>query len=312
MAVVSNREILPRTLSHRFGEKPTAVRNWSVTTDGATNHAAVIAATGVVMLAGHPEYGFLKLTEFAINEVDVFHVEVQLTYTVPPEAEENPLAREDIWHFSTGGTSVVGTEYYEGEGNEPANRSPLRNTAGDMYEGIMIPEGETRATITGNRELFPLGDARQVTNSVNDRTWAGCAKHAWFCSGISGEYASEMVDEVEVEYWKITVELIFRASGHNLLLPNVGFNYIKPGNPPQRMRAYVRSLSDPLDSNSEVITVPSTMPVPLKDDGDIDDVIDQSPEARGPKINEFRVYREFDFSLVFGDPPLSVQLLGTL
>lgn len=310
MAVVSNREILPRTLSHRFGEKPTAVRNWSVTTDGATNHAAVIAATGVVMLAGHPEYGFLKLTEFAINEVDVFHVEVQLTYTVPPEAEENPLAREDIWHFSTGGTSVVGTKYYEGEGN--LNKIGLKNTAGDMYEGIMIPEGETRATITGNRELFPLGDARQVTNSVNDRTWAGCAKHAWFCSGISGEYASEMVDEVEVEYWKITVELIFRASGHNLLLPNVGFHYIKPGNPPQRMRAYVRSLSDPLDSNSEVITVPSTMPVPLKDDGDIDDVIDQSPEARGPKINEFRVYREFDFSLVFGDPPLSVQLLGTL
>jgi len=310
MAVVSNREILPRTLSHRFGEKPTAVRNWSVTTDGATNHAAVIAATGEVMLAGHPEYGFLKLTEFAINEVDVFHVEVQLTYTVPPEAEENPLAREDIWHFSTGGTSVVGTKYYEGEGN--LNKIGLKNTAGDMYEGIMIPEGETRATITGNRELFPLGDARQVTNSVNDRTWAGCAKHAWFCSGISGEYASEMVDEVEVEYWKITVELIFRASGHNLLLPNVGFHYIKPGNPPQRMRAYVRSLSDPLDSNSEVITVPSTMPVPLKDDGDIDDVIDQSPEARGPKINEFRVYREFDFSLVFGDPPLSVQLLGTL
>ena len=312
MAVVSNREILPRTLSHRFGEKPTAVRNWSVTTDGATNHADIIAATGEVMLAGHPEYGFLKLTEFAINEVDVFHVEVQLTYTVPPEAEKNPLARADIWHFSTGGTSVVGTEYYGGEGNALANKFPLRNTAGDMYEGIMIPEGETRATITGNRQLFPLGDARAVTNSVNDRNWAGCPKHSWFCSGISGEYTSEMVDADEVEYWKITVELVFRASGHNLFLPNVGFNYIKPGNPPQKMRAYVRSLSDPLDSNSDVITVPSTMPVALKDDGDIDDVIDQSPEARGPKINEFRVYREFDFSIVFGNPPLSVTVLGTL
>ena len=310
MAVTGSREILPRTLSHRFGEKPSAVRNWSVTTDGATSHAAVIAATGEVMLAGHPEYGFLKLTEFAINEVDVFHVEVQLTYTVPPEAEKNPLARADIWHFSTGGTSVIGTEYYFGEGN--LTKKGLKNTAGDVYEGIMIPEGETRATITGNRQLFPLGDARAVTNSVNDRSWAGCAIHTWFCSGISGEYTSEMVDAAEVEYWKITVELVFRSSNHNLFLPNVGFHYIKPGTPPQRMRAYVRSLSDPLDTGSEVITVPCTLPVSLKDDGDINDVIDQSPEARGPLIKEFRVYREFDFSTVFGNPPASVTVLGNL
>jgi len=310
MAVTGSREIIPRTLSHRFGEKPTAVRNWSVTTDGATSHADVVAATGEVMLAGHPEYGFLKLTEFAINEVDVFHVEVQLTYTVPPEAEKNPLARADIWHFSTGGTSVVGKRYYPDAGN--VSKSPIKNTAGDAYEGLMVPEGETRATITGNRQLFPLGDARAVTNSVNDRSWAGCAIHTWFCSGISGEYTSEMVDAVEVEYWKITVELIFRSSNHNLFLPNVGFHYIKPGTPPQRMRAYVRSLSDPLDTGSEVITVPSTMPVPLKENGDIDDVIDQSPEARGPLIKEFRVYREFDFSTVFGNPPASVTVLGNL
>jgi hypothetical protein len=310
MAVTGSREIIPRTLSHRFGEKPSAVRNWSVTTDGATSHADVVAATGEVMLAGHPEYGFLKLTEFAINEVDVFHVEVQLTYTVPPEAEKNPLARADIWHFSTGGTSVVGTEYYFGEGN--ATKKGLKNTAGDVYEGIMIPEGETRATITGNRQLFPLGDARAVTNSVNDRSWAGCAIHTWFCSGISGEYTSEMVDAAEVEYWKITVELIFRSSNHNLFLPNVGFHYIKPGTPPQRMRAYVRSLSDPLDTGSEVIAVPCTLPVSLKEDGDINDVIDQSPEARGPLIKEFRVYREFDFSTVFGNPPASVTVLGNL
>lgn len=262
------------------------------------------------MLAGHPEYGFLKLTEFAINEVDVFHVEVQLTYTVPPEAEKNPLARADIWHFSTGGTSVVGKRYYPDAGN--VSKSPIKNTAGDAYEGLMVPEGETRATITGNRQLFPLGDARAVTNSVNDRSWAGCAIHTWFCSGISGEYTSEMVDAAEVEYWKITVELIYRESNHNLFLPNVGFNYIKPGTPPQRMRAYVRSLSDPLDTGSEVITVPSTMPVPLKENGDIDDVIDQSPEARGPLIKEFRVYREFDFSTVFGNPPASVTVLGNL
>lgn len=312
MAVVSNREILPRTFNQKFGEKPTAVRNWSVTTDGATSHAAILGSTGEAIGAGHPEYGFLKLTEFALNEVDVFHVEVQMSYSVPPEAEKNPLARADVWHFSTGGTSVVGTRYYKAAGNLAANRLPIKNTAGDVYEGLMIPEGETRATITANRELFPLGDARELTNSVNDRSWAGCAPHTWFCSGISGEYTSEMVDELEVEYWKITIELIYRESNHNLFLPNVGFHYIKQSVPPQRMRAYVRSLSDPLDTGSEVITVPSTMPVPLKEDGDIDDVIDQSPEARGPIVKEFRVYREFDYAAIFGNPPLSVTVLGKL
>lgn len=312
MAVVSDREILPRTFSHRLGEKPSATRNWAVTTNGATDHGAIRAAIGKPLLDAHPEYAFLKLTDIALNEVDQYHVDVQLTYTVPPEAEKNPLLRADIWHFSTGGSSVVGTEYYSAAGNLPENRLGLKNTAGDMYEGIMIPEGETRATITGNRALFPLGDARTLTNSVNDRSWAGCPLHTWFCSGISGEFTSEMVDDAEVEYWKITAELIYRASSHNLFLPNVGFNYIKPGTPPQRMRAYVRSLSDPLDTGSEVITAPSTMPVPLKADGDIDDVIDQSPEARGPIINEFRVYREYDFATVFGNPPASVTLLGIL
>lgn len=310
MAVVSSREILPRTFNQKFGEKPTAVRNWSVTTDGATSHAAILGATGEAIGAGHPEYGFLSLTEFALSEVDVFHVEVQMSYSVPPEAEKNPLARADVWHFSTGGTSVVGKRYYPDAGN--VSKSPIKNTAGDAYEGLMIPEGETRATISANRDLFPLGDARTLTNSVNDRSWAGCAPHTWFCSGISGEYASEMVDELEVEYWKITIELIYRESNHNLFLPNVGFHYIKPSNPPQRMRAYVRSLSDPLDTGSEVITVPSTMPVPLKEDGDIDDVIDQSPEARGPIVKEFRVYKEFDYGAIFGNPPISVTVLGAL
>ena len=310
MAVVSSREILPRTFNQKFGDKPTAVRNWSVTTDGATSHAAILGATGEAIGAGHPEYGFLKLTEFALNEVDVFHVEVQMSYSVPPEAEKNPLARADVWHFSTGGTSVVGTQYYPDAGN--VTRKPIKNTAGDVFEGLMIPEGETRATITANRELFPLGDARELTNSVNDRTWAGCKVHSWFCSGISGEYSSEMVDDLEVKYWKITIELIYRESKHNLFLPNVGFHYIKQSVPPQRMRAYVRSLSDPLDTGSEVITVPSTMPVPLKADGDINDVIDQSPEARGPLVLEFRVYREFDYGAIFGNPPISVTVLGAL
>jgi hypothetical protein len=310
MAVVSFREILPRTFNQKFGEKPTAVRNWSVTTDGATSHAAILGATGEAIGAGHPEYGFLRLTDIALNEVDVFHVEVQLSYSVPPEAEKNPLARADVWHFSTGGTSVVGTQYYPDDGN--VTRLPIKNTAGDVFEGLMIPEGETRATITANRELFPLGDARELTNSVNDRPWAGCKIHSWFCSGISGEYASEMVDDLEVKYWKITIELIYRESKHNLFLPNVGFHYIKQSVPPQRMRAYVRSLSDPLDTGSEVITVPSTMPVPLKEDGDIDDEINQSPEARGPIVLEFRVYREFDYAAIFGNPPLSVTVLGKL
>lgn len=69
------------------------------------------------------------------------------------------------------------------------------------------------------------------------------------------------------------------------------------------MRAWVRSLSDPLDTGSEVITVACTMPVALTNDGDIDDNIDQSPSARPASIKEFRIYKNIDFADAFGDVP---------
>jgi tryptophan synthase beta chain len=47
MAVLSTREVLPRTFTHRFGESPTAEIKYHATTDGPTNTQTVLNAIGI-------------------------------------------------------------------------------------------------------------------------------------------------------------------------------------------------------------------------------------------------------------------------
>ena len=309
MGVNANREIVPRAMALKFKDKPTAQRTWCFTVDGGTNHADIIETlknNGCDIGSVHPEFASLKLLDIQINEIDKYHAEALLNYGLKPDLEKNPVNRPDVWHFSIGSANVICTRYYKGSGN--GTRMPLENTAQDAYEGIMAPESEMHLTITKNMTVFPLWAFRKNVNSLNDQEWIGCEKHTWLCTGVSGEYASEMVEEEEVKYWKVSIELVYRISTHNLFLPNSGFNYIKPGTPARKMRAYVRSLSDPLDTGSEVITVACTMPVALKDDGDIDDIIDQSPGLRPAKIKEFRIYEEANFATEFGNPPVGADI----
>jgi hypothetical protein len=115
----------------------------------------------------------------------------------------------------------------------------------------------------------------------------GGVAHTWFCTGISGQQASEVVNDAEVRYWQVSAELIYRQSGHNLLLPNVGFNFLDSG---VKKRAYVK---DP-DSGEKV---PCTTPVPLTSSGGI------KGDNAEPDILVRRVYPETDFSNFFGTPP---------
>ena len=305
MGVNANREMVPRAMAIKFKDKPTAQRTWSFTVDGATNHADIIQTlknNGCDIGSAHPEFAFLKLLDIQINEIDKYHAEALLNYGIKPDLEKNPVDRPDVWHFSIGGASVACTRYYFNDDTDQLH-IPLENTAQDPYEGIMVPESTMHLTISSNRNRFFLETERLKVNTLNRFPWLGCDKHTWLCTGVSGEYATEMVEEQEVKYWKISYELEYRISTHNLFLPNSGFNYIKPGTPARKMRAWVRSLSDPLDTGSEVITVACTMPVALKDDGDIDDNIEQSPQTRVASIKEFRIYKHIDFADAFGDVP---------
>lgn len=287
MAVVSFREVIPRTFSHRFGESPTAQRKFVATLDGPTSTQEIIFGIGIVHGSPHPEYFYLRMVDGQVNESDRHHAEIAYTYEVPKQEtpDPNPLARPDVWSFSIGGSQVPALTYYSGTGN--GSKKPLQNTAKDFFEGLTVNEAEVRATINGNRPEFPLQDAAAVTNSVNDSEYLGGGKHTWLCAGIGGQQSVEVVNGSEVRYWQITVELVFRASTHNLFLPNVGWNYIQNG---EKKRAWVWN-----DDKSE--KVPSGSPRPLTEQGGL------KADGDEPDILERRIYPEASFAQYFGEPP---------
>jgi hypothetical protein len=286
MSVLSFREVIGRTLSHRFGEPPSAERKFVLTLDNTAPTVSEVAnAIGIFHGSPHPEYPFMIMTDAQVAEgsPSPFHAEVTYRYEVlnPDERDPNPLARPDVWSFSTGGAAVPALFYYDG-----ATQKPLVNSAFDYFEGLTTEEGECRATINANRANFPLATAVAVTNTVNSGTYLGAPAHHWKCVGISGQQQTEVVNDVEINYWAITTELAYRQTGWNLQLPDVGYNYLEGG---EKKRAYV---IDP-DTNEKVAAV---NPVALNSDGTL--------KAAGqlPDILDRRVNREVDFSSYFGTP----------
>ncbi len=290
MAVLTYREVLPRTFQHRFGESPTAEIRYHATTDGPTPTQTVLNTIGIFHGAAHPEYSYLLCTEGNLNELDRFHVEVAYRYEVPAtgtaDSEPNPLARADVWSFSTGGSAVPALAYYDGAGN--ADIKPLVNSAFDFFEGAMTEESELRATISGNRSVFPIGVAADVTNAINSDAFLGAAAYQWKCNGISGQQQVEVVNGAEIKYWSVSVELSYRQSGWRLMLPDVGWNYLDGGD---KKRAYV--LGPPPDQEQ----VASANVVALNSDGSL------KSAGTAPDILYRRVHPEIAFTPLFGTPP---------
>lgn len=285
MAVLSYREVLPRTFQHRFGESPSAEMKFVVTLDEPTPTQQLINAVGYAHGASHPEFPYLRMLDGSVSETDRHHAEVTLRFEVPKQEnlDPNPLARPDVWSFSTGGAQVPALIYYDGSGN--GQKKPLTNSANDFFEGLTTVEAEVRATIAGNRATFPADVAAAVTNCINAQPYLWGAKHSWLCAGISAQQATEVVNDVEIRYWQVTSELVYRASTHNLQLPNVGWSYISNG---EKLQVWVK------DKNGQ--EVPSAMPRPLEENGDL-------RTSGEPDILERRIYPEVSFQSYFGSPP---------
>jgi len=291
MAVVSQREILPRTFSHKFGESPTAELRYALTLDGPTAHQAMLDAVGIYHGAAHPEYSYLLCLEGSINETGRFNAELTYRYGTPDvgtaQYQASPLARADVWSFSTSGVAVPTFRYYNGSGN--ADIKPLVNAAGDIIEGAQAIEGELRVTIAGNRESFPAANAVAVTGALNADSYLGASPHQWQCLGIGGQQTTEVVNGTQVTYWQVTVELSYKQSGYNLFLPNAGWNYLEGGT---KKRATVKYR----DEAGVETDVPSASVVALTAGGAMQtsgDVI----------ILERRVNKAVDFASYFGTPP---------
>jgi hypothetical protein len=289
MSILASREVIPRTFSHKFGESPTAEIKYHVTTSAPVGTQAVLDYIGILHGTPHPEYSYLLCNQGDVNELDRHHVEVTYSFSVPAigtqDSDPNPLARADIWSFSTGGAAVPALSYFHGNGNGDVR--VLVNSAYDFFEGAMTEESELRCTISGNRAAFPVGVAASVTNCVNVDAYLGAQQYQWKCQGISGQQQVEVVNGFELKYWSVSVELAFRQSGWRLMLPDVGYNYLEGG---QQKRAYV------VDSESGE-KVASSNPVALNSNGSL------KSSGTAPDILYRRVHREVAFAPLFGTPP---------
>ncbi len=298
MAVLSYREVLPRTLSHKFGEAPTAELKYVCTLDGATNTQDIINTVGIFHGAAHPEFSYLLCLNVAVSETDAFHAEVTYSFESPQEGiqefQSSPLSRADIWSFSTSGISVPCFRYYNGSGN--GDIKPLINSAGDILEGAQAIEGELKLSIAGNRATFPIANAVAVTGALNSDSFLGAAAYQWMCHGISGQPAVEVVNGQEVNFWQVTAELSFKASGYQLYLPNVGWHYISgAGASKKKERCYVFE-------EGGIQQVASASVMALNDDGSIRFNTDFTGSG-APTILPRRVNPAVAFATYFGTPP---------
>ena len=289
MAVLSFREVMPRTFQQRFGDSPTAERKFVATLDEPTPTQEIISQIGILFGSQHPEFPYLRMLDGSVNETDRQHAEITYRYELPQQQDldPNPLGRPDVWSFSIGGAQVPALFYFHGNGNDDVR--PLVTAAGDFYEGLTATEAEVRANISSNRPTFDLVLASNIANGINDSAYLGGPPFTWQCAGISGNQAAEVVNDVEIRYWQISVELVFRRSGWVMQLPHVGWHYIE-GNKKRRVWAWNEDGSEKIDAAA---------PQPLTEDGEL-----KYPGADGvPDQLLRRTFPVIDFSQYFGTPP---------
>lgn len=289
MAIISAREVLPRTSSHKFGEPPTAERKFVVTVDAPAPVQLATNYVGIFHGSPHPELSYLSCNNISVTEPDRFHVELTYQYElIKNDSDPNPLARPDVWSFSIGGAKVPALYYYHGSGNDDIR--PLVNAAGDFIDGLEAVEAEVKATINGNRATFPLAIATQVTNAINATPYLGGDRYTWQCAGIGGQQTTEVVNDAEINYWQISVELVYRASQWLSLIPHVGWHHIEGG---KKYKVWAWSASDPPEKEA------ASTPQPLTESGAL-----KYPGGEGvPDQLLRRQFRAVEFSGFFGTPP---------
>lgn len=293
MGVVSWTELPRGAAERRFGEPPRFERRFAVQVDDpSTPETTVVNAVPVAFLDPHPEASYCRAFTVSRDYKDGnrwVHV-VTWRYEVPQQAnlQPNPLARDDVWKWSTGGVQIPALTYYDETSD--ALRA-LVNAAGDYYEGLTEDEPTLTASISGNRATYDYALATSITGALNDAAYLGGDKYTWKVDGIAAEQAVEIVNEVEVRFWRVEAAITFKPSGWPLRLPNIGWNYVSSG---QKKRVYV---IDP-DTGEKV---PATNPQALDSGGGL--VLSSPGESNPPLLLTRRTKRRINFQQFFGLPP---------
>lgn len=286
---ITRTEELARTFETELGGKPVAKRTWAVTlsNDTLANNPPTESELWTALsldnwAAAHPTMSWLGLRKLSILERfqdSPYHVQVVGEYGVVSANELlSPTSRTAEWSFESQPSQVPALYYWDG-----TIRKPLTNSAGDYFEGLTTDEQMVRATMRKNYASFPKTQMA-ATNSINSGEYFGCPAHTWKVAGVNSVWTIEPYNNTVFNYWATTCELMYRQSGWNLQLPDVGWNYLADG---QKRRAMVFDYE-----NAEWVA--SANPVALDGNGN---------QSAMPAILERRVSNEANFLSLFGTPP---------
>jgi len=284
-----------REVTHKFGDSPQYSRTIRVELFAPLTASLLVQLTGTSHGSPHPEAFAAKCSDVQVTEsliedpvqlpgpdappAAILAATIVATYTIADGPGLLPTQRADIWKFQTQGVAVPALFYYDG-----STRKPLTNSANDYFEGLLVDEAQQKVTITSNRASFPSALAAAVTNCVNSEPYLGFAQDSVKVQGISGERAEEEINGQTVYYWKITSELLARQTGWNLLLPDIGWNFIDAET---KKRATVEG--------PDGDQIASTNPIGLNGLG--------GKATTLPAILNRRVYQRIPMSNFFGTPP---------
>jgi hypothetical protein len=289
MSVSSFRE-LGRTLEGEVGGTTVAKRRFVVILDDnatvtpTANLAVINVVGGGTWGVAHPEFSFLRLRKAIMNENfgdNPYHVEVTLEYgVIASNLLLGPLYRPAEWVFeAVSGDQLPALFFFDG-----GTRRPLTNSAYDFFEGLTVPESLTRVTIKKNYSSRPDGIIGSF-GYLNSDVFGGAAINHCKHEGSKVEKVEELWGNVRYNYWRAESQILFRPSGWNLQLPDIGFNFISGG---QKRRAMVFDFE-----NAEWI--PSAGPLGLDGSGGL--------TGGFPAILERRVLPQVSFVGLFGNAP---------
>lgn len=287
MSVLACREIIDgRGATQRFAENVKCKRTFMATVDDPTTPVSDIAASvGISWLDPHPEFPAVYVTDISCqNDGDPLHYKVEFTYDLvkPEDREAGPTAmpweRPDKFTFAGSVTSGPAIVHYNDGISSP---KLIVNTAGDPLEGAEREQAEWRIQISGSRQNFPYAMAMNYVNTVNSDSWSGFPPRTVKCQGISGQREIEQIDNVDVPYWSVSVDLAYRAEGWSLKLWDVGYNEIVSGQRKKILDKLKEPVSDPVALSNGVAKSP----------------------GQPPDMLTFKVYREASFAGVFSPLP---------
>lgn len=293
MAYNSIKE-LARSNVYEVGKRRQLTRQWVVTLGDNTLSGTAFQESeiaGEIELGkAHPtysEYRIRKITYKEGYEGSPYHVLVTAEYDVLYAHERTtPLSRDAIWSAESSPGEVPALSYYDG-----TTLKPLTNSAGDYFPGLVTQETEIVLTYEKNFGTWP-SSLVGAQNKVNSDVYAGCAIHSLKVASVIVTAKAEEFGSAPVRYWNAIAKIHYRQSGHNLQLPDIGWNFIGEG---QKRRAMVFDFE-----NAE--WVPSSNPVGLNGSGAI---------ANTPAILNRRVNPETSFSSLFGTFPTTPPALAT-